>query len=309
MAVRIKVDQSPNVALVILGSTILYAGCLGGTAASLTAESKSDSASTNSEVSSAGGCTVEDESDGINIKCGDKKAKVKHGAVGLQGPRGLTGATGATGATGPQGATGPAGATGDTGPQGATGAQGIQGPQGPTGATGATGPQGAAGAQFVLRDGDGTSLGSSLVSRGYGDFRLVSRRLDYYLVYDQPSGYFAVYPDQKSATLRIGSVNLVYFASAGCAGQAYVRTESDQADEWLMPNLVLEHRHLGTHIAWYRTTPNTRYVSTTTASYLVSTGCQNASTAGTAYLPVTSISGLPSGLPESGYGPFQVVKP
>jgi hypothetical protein len=146
----------------------------------------------------------------------------KEGPQGVQGARGLNGEAGATGADGAKGDTGSIGAKGDTGATGtkgdtgATGAKGDPGLKGdtgttgPSGQTGLTGPTGAAGA-FVLKDGNGNSLGT-----------VVSSELSCWVVWNG-TGFNSYYVTNGRPCDPEPSARTTYWSGTDCSGTSFLK--------------------------------------------------------------------------------------
>jgi hypothetical protein len=128
----------------------------------------------------------------------------------------LKGDAGATGAKGDIGNSGPAGTKGDTGDAGPTGAKGDTGDAGPTGATGPAGASGqdgltgAAGA-FVLKDGNGNSLG-----------RVMSSELSCWVVWNG-TGFDSFYLTNGRPCDPEPSARIIYWSGTDCSGTAFLK--------------------------------------------------------------------------------------
>ena len=138
------------------------------------------------------------------------------GATGADGAKGDTGTKGDTGAKGDAGATGAKGDIGNTGPTGAKGDSGDAGPtgtKGDTGLTGLTGPAGPAGAAgaFVLKDGNGNSLG-----------RVLSSELSCWVVWNG-TGFNSFYITTGRPCDPEPSARTIYWSGTDCSGSSFLK--------------------------------------------------------------------------------------
>jgi hypothetical protein len=137
-------------------------------------------------------------------------AKGDTGSIGAKGDTGATGTKGDTGATGAKGDTGLKGDTGATGAKGETGLKGDTGATGPSGQTGLTGPAGAAGA-FVLKDGNGNSLGT-----------VVSSELSCWVVWNG-TGFNSYYVTNGRPCDPEPSARTTYWSGTDCSGTSFLK--------------------------------------------------------------------------------------
>lgn len=196
--------------------------------------------------------------DGVDGKDGKDGRDGKQGAAGVKGENGdkgdggTDGTDGHDGAKGDQGDAGPQGQQGQQGAQGVVGAQGAAGAIGATGATGASGAAGAAGAagSTGVKGDTGTSEVHLAV---YNDAdALLGHLVDFgdsseWFLYRPASGGLPALRfdiDRNVSSARITAEFTLYFANAGCTGQAYapasqvdwinVRTNGDSTAAWVL---------------------------------------------------------------------------